>query len=204
MVLSQRATLFCLLLLIALSPVGALADGMAYLRLINATSSKPINGIAGDLTFKQVTDFSAYQPVSAGEYDASVHKSKLALELVANTRYSLIYYRKNKKKQLLLLEDTAAHDPSKAQLRLYNFSDAPARLRATNFNTDLTKDAPPMGSIAEEVDALGLDVAVTLDNVDVASFAGVEGEYGKSYSFLLTGALPKYAATWSMDKVKEK
>lgn len=204
MVFSQRAAVFCLLFLLALSSANALAEGTAYLRLINAVSGKPINGIAGDLTFTKVKDFSAYLPVAAGEYNASVHKSKLALELAANTRYSLLYYRKHKKKQLMLLEDSASADTSKAQLRLYNFSDAPARLRATNFNTDLTKDAPPMGSIAEDVDALGLDVAITLDNVDVASFAGVDTEYGKSYSFLLTGVLPKYAATWSIDKVKDQ
>ncbi len=171
------------------------ADGKAYLRLINAASAKAINGIAGDVTFKGVNNFSPYFPLSPGDYEASVNKAKLSLELASGQQYSLVYYKQGKKKWLILLEDAPALDAGKALVLFYNFSDAPARLRATNFNTDLLGETLPMQAQPTEVDALGFDVAMTIDNVDVAHMA-VTFERGQSYSFLLSGKLPKYQGVW--------
>lgn len=202
-----RASILVSLLVLfgALAPREAQATGDAYLRLVNVTGGKkPINGIAGNLTFKRVADFSAYQAVSPGEYEASVHKSKLTVELAAGMRYSLVYRTVGKKKTLTLLEDDALADAGRAQLRLYNFSDAPARLRAPNFNADLTGEVKPSSSSSAPVEALSYDIAVTVDNVDVATFESVALEHGKSYSVLLTGALPHYRGVWAADSVREE
>ncbi len=187
-------------------PAGAEEDtkGSAYIRVLNVASTKPINAIVGNLTFKNVSAFSAYQPLDAGAYNASVDKTKQEIEIDSGQRYSLVYVKKGKKKQLRLIEDIVASDAARAGIRLYNFSDHPARVRATNFNTDLLGETTVGAASAQSTEALTFDVALTVDNVDIQSFPAIAFERGEDYSFLITGSLPKYKAFWVKDSIKKK
>lgn len=177
--------------------------GAAHLRLINA-SNKPINGIVGDLTFKNVGGISAYRPLEAGDYEASVGKVKHTLELASGKSYSLAYLTGGGRKRLLLLEDAGAADGALTRMQFYNFSDAPARLRAPNFNSDLLPAAAPGQSLAQDIEPLGYDVAVTVEEVDVATYPDMALERGASYSFYVAGTEPKYHSGWTQDERRKK
>lgn len=172
----------------------------AYVRFIN-TGTKPINALLGNLTYKQVEGFSPYQVIKEGEYDASVDKTKQSVTLKAGTSYSLVYTKQGKKGRIATVVDAANADPSKAVVYFYNLSDKEASLRAPNFNTDILPGVPAGESRSVEINAVTVDVAMNVENVDVKTFPGIELKRRNGFSFLLTGKNPKYDGVWVMNSL---
>lgn len=170
----------------------------AFVRLVNAAGNQPINGLLGNLTFKETEGFSPYKTIKKGKYDISVDKTKKSIRLRGGKIYSLFYTRKHKKGVLTLMEDPLP-DSSLAMIYFYNFSDQEAFLRAPNFNTDILSKVAAGTSQAKAFEALTLDVALTVDNLDIKTFPGIALAYKRGFSFLLTGSKGKYDGFWAMN-----
>lgn len=171
----------------------------AFVRLINASGEKTVSGLIGSITFKEVADVSPYMVLKAGKYDLSVGKAKQSVEVKAGTSYTFAYSKDGDKEALASFEDAAMDDPSKAMIYFYNLSDKEANLRAPNFNTDIVSKVAAGTSQSKALNALTVDVALTVDNNDVKTFPGIELKRRNGYSFVLTGKAPKFGGASVMN-----
>lgn len=169
----------------------------AFVRLLNTTGDKPISGILGSVSFKDVKDVSPYMVLKAGTYDLSVNKAKESFEIKAGGLYSFAYSKDGKKEALLSFEDAQITDPAKATVYFYNLSDKEASLRAPNFNTDIISKVAAGTSQSKELNALTLDVALTVENTDIETFKAIELKRRNGFTFMLLGKAPSYAGVYA-------
>ncbi len=171
----------------------------AFVRLVNI-SDKTINGLVGELNFKELAAKSAapYRVLEAGDYDMSIGKIKEPFSVSAGNYYTFVYDKteeKDKKdgaQRLLKFEDAPVADPAKSMVYFYNMADKEAGLRAPNFNTTIIPSVLPAEMQARELNALTIDAALNIDNVDVKNFTGVALKRRRGYSFFLSGKEPRY------------
>lgn len=168
----------------------------AFVRLINAAGEKSVNGTLGDVSFTEVADVSPYAVLKAGTYDLSVGQAKKSVEVTAGTSYSFAYRKRGDKETLVSFEDAPMTDPSKAMMYFYNLSDRKAALRAPNFNTDILSGIAAGTSQSKALNALTVDVALTVDNADVAVFPGIALKRRTGYSFVIIGKAPQFGSAF--------
>lgn len=189
--------LFCLSLLLAGSPVLADADSQlydpappadaAFVRVLNANPSGEVAASLGDAKFGKVAypGLSPYMVVKQGEQKLEAGSANQSMKVEAGKYYTLAITADGK---VATLNDALIEQPSKAYVYFYNFSDAPkASLRATKQNVDIVGDVASGAGKHREMNALTVDMAVTVDGKPVETFPAVALKRRSGVSFLLTG-----------------
>ena len=159
----------------------------AFVRVLNANPSGEISATMGDANFGKVAypGLSPYMVVKQGDQALKAGSASETVKVEAGKYYTMALGADGK---VATLSDAIIEQPSKAYVYFYNFSDAAkASLRAVKQNVDIVADVPIAQAKHREMNALTVDMAVTVDGTTIQDFPAVSLKRRSGVSFLLAG-----------------
>jgi hypothetical protein len=148
----------------------------ALVRVVHVNAGEPAAGITIDVGNTRFTDVeaqsgTAYRPVRPGVYVVMAYGHREALTATTGTFYTVAVSPDG----ITIFSDTYHDDPLRAQLVLYNLSDAPLRLDAVVPEAPLLEAVAPGTSGTRVINAIPVTIAVSPATA-AGSTAGPSGE----------------------------
>lgn len=140
-----------------------------------------------------------YVIIPGGDHALSLGGSEETLNIGTGNYYSILV----KGGEAELHEDTVLENPSKAQIRFYNLSDATAALHAPAHKIDIFKEIAPMSGTDRAINAVALTLEAKIGNTVAGSFEKLDLVRREGVSVLVAGEAGAYTAISAKDNVAQ-
>ena len=161
-----------------------IVEDIAFVRFVHAApgqGSSEVRIMAVPFLDLEPQQVSPYQSLAPGSIRIEIADSSSELELNSGDFYTVVLHDEG----LLILEDSALDDPTRALLSLYNLSDIAAlSLSSADGSAEVFRDVAPQNKASIAVNATDISLAVSGDGEVLEVLEDLRLERAEAYSII--------------------